>query len=404
MPTDTANTQSAPEAAPANSTETPSFTQETPSSTVDNLPQSEGDFASWLSDRLEKFEKGEETPPWEQKAQEEEEDAQEAKSPEDPAAAKEEEAADKPEEVKEEEDEADEEEDTKNMSASAGAKFKELKTELKQYKAKVSELEKAVAEAKSTPQSSEELEQLRSKISKYEQEIAISRVEATPQYQRGVIEPTEAILQAAASLADRYKVDTRKLVGALREESLAEGSDSLTELAADFSERDRVRLYRMADDLADVSRRRDFLKQNAAKMMAEQQEMAKAEEAKAEQAYLADVKKASEEVWQNAFLKNPVLSKLDKSILDDIRSIGPEADLFDSSMADRAYAVYAGAALPHMVKQFEAATAKVAELEKALAKYKKASPKVSGNTDTTPIANVDDGGFLDAIEKRFTLG
>jgi hypothetical protein len=385
------------EAAPAQTeTSMPSPNQETASSTVENVPQSDGDFASWLTDRLEKFEKGEETPPWEQKQAEEpavEAEGENESKDEEPKST--EEASDEPEAAAEEEDE-----DSKNMSASAGAKFKELKSELKTYKARVSELEKAVEEAKSSTQNSEEFDRLRSQLAEYEQEIAVTRVEATPDFKRAVLEPTQAILDTAAALAGRYKIDTRKLVNALHDESLNEGSDALTELAADFSERDRVRLYRMADDLHDVSRRREYLRQNAAQAYAEQQQRAKTEEARIEQAYKADIKKASEQVWEGAFLQNSTLSKLDKTILDDIRSVGSEADLLDSSAEDRAYAVYAGVALPHMVKQFEAANSKVVELEKALAKYKKATPRASGNADTS-VPDTGTGGFLEAIEKRF---
>lgn len=402
MPTETATNTAAPEAAPATSNEAPSFTQETPSSTVESLPQNDGDFASWLTDRLEKFDKGEETPPWEQKEEAEKSEA-EAKDDSKEAAEDSSEEAET-EEKAETDDEPEDEEETKNMSAAAGAKFKELKSELKEYKAKVSELEKAVEEAKSSPQNSEELEELKSRLSEYEKELAVGRIEATPQYKRGVTEPTEAILEAAAGLADRYKVNVRKLVNALREESVAEGSDALTDLAADFSERDRVRLYRMADDLTEVSRRRDHLKQNAEQVMAEEQKKAEAEESRMENAYKEQASKAAASVWKETFAEHPVISKLDKNILQEVQSAGVEADLLDSDPNTRAFAVYAGLALPHMIKQLETATGKVAELEKALGKYKKAAPKVSGNADTTPAPNSDDVGFLDAIEKRFTLG
>lgn len=405
MPNETTATQAAPEAASSTSTSTeaPSFTQETPSSTVDNLPQSEGDFATWLSDRLEKFEKGEETAPWEQKQEEEVKAEGEAEDKEEEEVKPEAEEKAEPETEEKEEEADDEEEDTKNMSAAAGAKFKELKAELKTYKSKVAELEKAAQQSQSVEQSSEEVEQLKARLAEYEQEIAVTRVEATPEFKRAVIEPTQAILDTASSMAERYKIDARKLVNALREESVSEGSDALTELAADFSERDRVRLYRMADDLADVSRRRDYLRENASKAYAEQQEKAKAEEARAEQAYREKSVKTAAKIWEETFAEHPALSGLDKETVKEIQNSGSEADLLDSTPDVRAYAVYAGVAFPHVVKQLGAAQEKVAELEKALSKYKKASPKVSGNTDTTPTV-VDDVGFLDAIEKRFSLG
>jgi len=396
------------EASPATTntaTETPSPLQETPSSTVENLPQNDGDFATWLSDRLEKFDKGEETAPWEKKEEEAEPAAEKEEEPE----AESEEEDDKSEESKEEKPEAEAEEDddseeTKNMSAAAGAKFKELKTELKEYKAKLAEATKLIEESQSTaPANPEEVETLKAKLAEYEQEIAVTRVEATPEYKRAVIEPTQAILDAASTLAERYKIDARKLVNALREESAAEGSDALTELAGDFSERDRVRLYRMADDLSDVSRRRDYLRENASKAYEEQQAQMKAEEERMEKTYRERTGQIATKIWTETFSEHPVLSKMDKAIMEEVRGAGSEADLLDSTPEERAYAVYAGVALPHLVKQFEAASTKVADLEKALSKYKKASPKVSGNTDTT-VSTPEDTGFLDAIEKRFALG
>lgn len=398
MPTDTTTT----EAAPAQTTnDMPSPMQETPSSTVDNLPQSEGDFASWLSDRLEKFEKGEEVAPWEKK--EEEPQAQEsgtAEPAQDEEPVKEEEAEAEEEKAEEEDEEAE----TKNMSASAGAKFKELKSELKTYKSKVAELEKAVEEARTSPQSSEEVEKLRSQLAEYEQELAVSRVEATPEFKRAVLEPTQAILDTAAAMAERYKINTGKLVNALREESQTEGSDALTELAADFSERDRVRLYRMADDLADVSRRRDYLRENASKAMAEMQERQAAYEKEEAARAKAEMSAAVDRTWDELFSKKSFISGLDAKTLEEAKRHAKETDYYSTPPDERAYAVYSGLILPQVVSQLEASQSKVAELEKALSKYKKAAPKVSGNTDTTPASSVDDGGFLDAIEKRFTLG
>jgi len=389
-----------------NATETPSPLQETPSSTVENIPQAEGDFATWLSDRLDKFEKGEEAAPWEKK---DEETAPEDKKPVEAEAEVQEtpETEDEQDEKADSESQEKEEEDSdevKNMSAAAGAKFKELKNELKEYKAKLAEATKLIEEAKSaSPVDSEEVESLKTKLAEYEQEIAVTRVEATPEYKRAVIEPTQAILDAATTLAERYKIDARKLVNALREESAAEGSDALTELAGDFSERDRVRLYRMADDLSDVSRRRDYLRENASKAYEEQQAKKEAEEAMMEKSYREKTAQIAAKIWTETFSEHPVLTQMDKAVMEEVRGAASEADLLDSSVEERVYAVYAGVALPHVIKQFEAATNKVVELEKALGKYKKASPKVSGNTDTTPTI-VDDGGFLDAIEKRFSLG
>jgi hypothetical protein len=404
-----ANETTTSEAAPAaNTTETPSPLQETPSSTVDNIPQADGDFATWLSDRLDKFEKGEEKAPWTQNEDEKAgEPDTEVKETAEPSAEEEktEESSDEAEDADKdtEEGETDDAEETKSMSAAAGAKFKELKAELKEYKTKLAEAQKAAEEAKSTPANSEEVESLRARLTEYEQEIAVARVEATPEYKQAVLQPTQAILDAAAALADRYKVDARKLVNALRDESVTEGSDTLTEMAGDFSERDRVRLYRMADDLTEVARRREFLRDNASKAMEEMEQ----KRAQMEKAREVEMKKemdgAVDKAWSEVFEGKEFTTALDSEVIEKARKYAKETDYYNTPLEERAYAVYSGLILPAVVAKYEETRSKMAELEKALSKYKKASPKVSGNTDTTPQVS-EDTGFLDAIEKRFSLG
>lgn len=379
------------------------MTAETPSSSVDN-PQP-GDFASWLDGKLSSFEKGQEVAPWEkqEEASTEETDSQDTETETETDSEKETEQEESTEDSKE----SDEDEDTKSMTGSAGAKFKELKNELKTYKSKVAEMEKALAERETEVGSSEEttsqLADLRSKLEEYEREIAVSRIEASPQFKEAVLQPTQAILDSAISLAEKYEVTPRKLVDALRHESTGDTSDALTEIAADFSERDRVRLYRMADDLAEVSRRRDYLKENASKAMAEMTEKQKLEEAAAEKRYKEETVKIANETWSQTFEGNPVIQSLGEEVIKELKSAATEADLLDSVPEERAYAVYAGVALPHLVKKYSEVISKLAETEKALGKYKKATPKVSGNTDTS-TQKQDPGGFLDAIEKRFSLG
>lgn len=378
------------------------MTNETPSSSVDI--QQPGDFASWLNDKLDSFEKGQETAPWDKK-EENSEQSEVAESEEQTEPSSEEETQEKEVESEDSEDKETEEE-IKTMSGSAGAKFKELKGELKSYKAKVAEMEKMLAERQNSnfeEQSSPQLEELQARVAEYEREIAVARIEASPQYKQAVLEPTQAILDTAITLAEKYEVAPKKLVNALREESSGDASDALMELASDFSERDRVRLYRMADDLAEVSNRREYLKQNAAQAMAEMAERQQAEEAQFEKQYKEQVFQTANSTWDETFANNPIIQSLGDNVVKELQQASSEADLVDAGLEERAYAVYAGVALPHIVKKYAEISEKLAEAEKALGKYKKASPKVSGNVDTSPQKQ-EIGGFLDAIEKRFTLG
>ncbi len=401
-------TTEAPEAQTNN--EMPSPMQETPS-TVENVPQDNPDFASWLSDRLDNFQKGQETPPWEESKEEPNKDSETEQKPKSTDDAGEkattedaEESADKEEEVSEEDTSDDSEaDDIKNMSATAGTKFKELKTELKTYKSRVSELEETVKQLQESPSDPAEVKQMQEKLQAYEQEISVARVEASQQYKQAVTEPTELIFDAVASLAERYKVDARKLVGALREESAAgaDGSDALVEIAGDFSERDRVRLYRMADDLSEVSQRREYLRANAVEARQELEQR----ESQAEKERMLQMKSEMEasvnNTWNEVFKSKPFIAALDAKVIDETHTAAKAVDFFQAPPEERAYAVYSGLLLPHIAKELEAVKAKASEYEKALSKYKKASPKASG--DSPSVASVkSDVGFLDAIEERFS--
>jgi hypothetical protein len=380
-----------------------SMVAETPSSSIDI--QQPGDFASWLNDKLDSFEKGQETAPWENQGDKESEEAEATTENNDAAEKEQETEVEQVEESKTTDEDKETEEEIKSMSGSAGAKFKELKNELKSYKSKVAEMEKVLSEreASSETQSSPQLEELRTKVEEYEREIAVARIEASPQFKEAVLVPTQAILDSAISLAEKYEVAPRKLVEALRQESSGDTSDALTELAADFSERDRVRLYRMADDLTEVQNRREYLKENASKAMAEMAEKQKAQELQLEKEYREEALKIANSTWEQTFAKNPVIQSLGEDVVKQLQQAAPEADLLDTAPEERAYAVYAGVALPHLVSKYAEVTQKLAEAEKALSKYRKASPKVSGNIDTSSQKQ-EVGGFLDAIEKRFTLG
>ena len=408
MSTENTNTTSnETPSSPSTSEQMSALTAETPSSSTENLSQSStntqsGDFASWLSDRLDSFEKGQETAPWEktEEPQSTEEDATEEKTDTT------EEASAEPESEKDSKTEVEEDTDTKNMSGSAGAKFKELKNELKAYKAKVAEMEKVLSERNSktgVDQDNPYIQELKARVEEYEREISVARIEASPQFKQAVLEPTQAILDAAVTIAQKYEIAPRKLMDALRQESLEESSDALTELASDFSERDRVRLYRMVDDLAEVSRRRDILKENASRALSEMQQQQEMEEMQAEKRYREEIAKVATSTWDETFSNNPIIKSLGEDVMKEVQSASSEADLVDSAPEERAYAVYAGVALPHLVKKYAEVSAKLAETEKALSKYKKATPRVSGNTDTSPQKQ-EVGGFLDAIEKRFSLG
>jgi hypothetical protein len=305
---------------------------------------------------------------------------------------KEEKAEIKSEEVPEDaaggEDE-DAEEIPKSMSRSAGAKFKELKSELKDWKTKYAELEKVVNESK--PQTPPDYEDLKSKVAEYEKELSVTRVEATEQFKQAVVLPLNQALTAAYSLADKYKVEERVLQEALAETDIDKQSEMLQDLASSFSERDRIGLYRLADDVAVLLKRKEEIKANAQAAYSTLTEQQKKQGAEARA-------KSLDTVYATLSQKIPLFGN--KDIASKVKEVASATDLGTAKPDVQAYAAYAGALLPHIVKEYQAQASKIAELEKTITSFRRTVPKAGGGKQTATQSLSADVGFLEALESH----
>ena len=319
-------------------------------------------------------------------------------------------AKDKPAEVVEEDP------DVKNMTPNAGAKFKEIKAEAKTYKARVAELETKLAEVekggtKPDPAEADRLSaaiaEKEAKLAEYEQELestrAVYAIEKTREYQETVIQPTAAILSVVERLAKKYTeqgVTDKKLLAVLEIEDPDLQGDQIAEIAAQFSERDRVSLYTLGDDYSAVLAQRDELRSKATEALKVREKIAQEEQSRAAADADRKWKSTAESVWQKMKDKIPLPAEERAAIEAEVTK-QISAAKFDTLSDDvKAFAAYSGALVPHVVKQAKALEAKVAELEQTLTKYRTATPGGAAGSEASPSA-VDEGvGFLDAIEKQ----
>jgi hypothetical protein len=307
---------------------------------------------------------------------------------EDPKAAKE-------EPVKEDGDKAAEEdvEELPTMSKAAGAKFKQLKAEVKTWKQKVADLEKQVAEKETAEQQfkvPEDYETLKNQVAEYEKEISVSRVEASPQFKQSVIEPLNGVLSAAYAMASRYQVPEQTMEAVLQEQNPAKQDELLQEMVSGFTERDRLNLYRLVDDIGVILQRREEILTNASQA---RELLTKQEQERVS----SETKQAMQNVWEVLSKKVPLFS--DTKIAEEVRSKALSSNLLEAKPDVRAYAAYSGAVLPHLLKQNQSLTTKVAELEKTLAGIRKTVPK-AGQGKTVAAEVASDIGFLDALEAQ----
>ena len=282
------------------------------------------------------------------------------------------------------------------LTEKAGNRWKELKSEIKEWKRKYEEASTSQVPAEELNKlkaAEAEVSSLREKLETYEREITGIKLEATEEYQKRVTQPIESIRSVVEDLADTYELDLEALNAAVVEGNRKDRVRKLAQLAETMLEPDRLKLYRAAEEFDAVVDTKVALEENAAETL-KKFELERAEAQRRQSVEeLRKQKAASDETWELLTQKLPFLA--DEATAKSIRA---EADTEDFNSADpglRAYIAYAGAALPRVAKALREKSNRIAELERQIGAFKGATPAPGGSA---PASGAKPGSFLDAIE------
>ena len=270
----------------------------------------------------------------------------------------------------------------------ASSAFQRLKTELKserveretltqrakEAEAKVAELEGVVG--------AETVETLQQRVQDYENAQMVTNLEQTNAYHEAVIQPLEQVF------TEVEKLDP------------TEQENAVAELMATASDRDKAVFYRLASEIDPILQRRDNLRNNAEEALKE------AELVNDERNKIALADKAAQRVdvtknvTQRIKDKVPFLSGFEGLDLDTIQKEAADVDPTVVHSVDFAYQAVAARLLPSMVKEYASSQKLIEELTKQLASYEDAEPKLSGGTNSAPLAGSSSkgGDFASSIE------
>lgn len=290
-------------------------------------------------------------------------------------------------------------------TAEAKTQWGVLRKELAEERTKAKELEQKLSELTSKDPSTElekQLEEVNSRVAQYEEELAVARVERSEEYQRVVTRPLQALMEASAAIAAKYNQDPEALYDVFSEVDPAKQGTRLAEVVKDMSEPDRIRIYRMADDSASIFAKSAELQQNAGKALKElEAREAKAAEEQSKK-HALEVRGAMKDVFGLLEKRMPALEGTTLTSL--LEAAQKDVNLTGAPVDQQAYSLAAGVVLPELIKAVRAREAKVAQLEKELASFKKASPKIesSGVEGAAAIKESpkDSVGFMEAINQR----
>jgi len=398
MPEDTAATTAAPSSADNPTNVTPTSSAMESASDSSNSGESQ---PSWFSALDKAF------------ASEESENPENATEPPSEPSAEATDADDS-EDPKELSEDNGDEENIKNMTPSAGSKFKEIKAEAKAARARVAELEARLAEVEgSTRPDVAETEKLQaaisekeSRIAEYEKELAISRFEATEEYRQTVVGPMAAILGVVEEFAKDYEISEKALMNLLEEPDRKKQGEMIAEVASNFSERDRFSLYQLGDDYAAILDQRDNLRSRAQEALAVREKSLKSEQAVKLEESRKQWAASTKSVWEEFKKRVPLPDdpKAREAFESNVSSQVSELNFDTLSTEHKAIAAFSGAVMPEIVKQNKSLSAEVAELKNALKKYQSATPGAGSGSDTKPQEVESSLGFLEALEQRWAQG
>jgi hypothetical protein len=297
--------------------------------------------------------------------------------------------------------EADIKRETANMPASQRAAFTKLRYEARdlkrQLKAAMDEKSKAQTPAENSEANEEvarlkaEYDAMKEKVSQYESEAFVTRLESSELYLKEVAAPREAVANAISDIAKRYSdIDQDAVVSAVR----SGDPDRISRVTADMSEFDRYNFYNHVTRYHDINRHEENLRANSKDTLENyyrsqrEQEQARAVEEK------NTWEKSVGDVWKQLEDDFPVLAPVDgdddwNQKLETVKSFATPDRFQKLTVRERAEALHRAAAFPVLVTELEAALDELKSAHEKLSKYESATPGMepdggSGHDGSSP--------------------
>jgi len=304
---------------------------------------------------------------------------------------------------------ADADEPPAGLDEKAGNKWKEIRENAKAAatRAEAAEARALAAEEKLKGFDPDEIANLRKRSTEQESELSISRVEATKEYKDAVTVPIGQVVDAAKALAKRYNLPERDVVSALQETDADKQSELLQGLAATLGTRDQSRLFRMGDDMLMLNGRKDLIIGNAAETL-KRIELKRTEQIAAfETGSKAEQAAAYDGVWNNLKTQSDFFNVDAEGVDPDHKAAITEAvkiarGLHFETLApqQKAFAAYAGAHFPYLMKVIGALQTENEGLVAERAKLRASAPGAGGGGAGAPIVagdeNLDFGVGMEA--------
>lgn len=294
------------------------------------------------------------------------------------------------------------EELAQGMDQKASDKFKQLRQELKDFKqkqkevivpedvqTKLQELELKAAEAEGLRQQVEELASVSAKV----------KVESSKEYKEKVLNPAIEILQEADQIAEAYQIDSEVIQAIIREQDKEIQAKLIQSHLSELNEVEKQDVYRMIYEYKGLGKIRQEMLDKAEEKISQ----IEAQQIAEQQKQIEEEKKAVQSIQANIWDK---YKQVIPGFVDEngepteewtkLRNRSLAIDFNKAAGKDKAYAAFAGVALPHVIKELNNAKKLLQEYSGKEANDLLRRPKLGQPSPQEP-SDADD--FLTAMRK-----
>lgn len=288
----------------------------------------------------------------------------------------------------------------------AESDLKNAQRELAELKAKGDEYQQS---AKEVAELKEQLEAIQQEREELDGELYMSRVQSTREWKRYITEPLNQIIQDAEFFSKRNQTDTGDLIDALQADSNGDPA-KLESVIADWSERDKAKVWALADNLLQIEKRKSELESNSKAAYEASMERNSKEQQEQYQQYIAQRETAVSEVLPK--ISEKVFNLLPEDKRPDINKLQKEIMGYDEWPENlKVYGILGATVLPDLVDQISSLQKELSETKENNVKLRGGAPAAAGgNSPKTPTetaksvdyTKVDTDDFVKGLVSRIS--
>jgi hypothetical protein len=286
----------------------------------------------------------------------------------------------------------------------AESELKTAQRELAELKAKGEEYQQAANEVSELKEQLEAIQQEREAL---DGELYLTRVQSTKEWKQYIAEPLNQIIQDAEFYSQRNKTDAGDLINALQADSNGDPAQ-LENIIADWSERDKTKVWALADNLLQIEKRKGELESNSKAAYEASMERQSKEQQDEYKQYIAHRETAVSEVLPK--ISEKVFSLLPEDKRPDMNKLQQEVMGYDEWPENlKVYGILGATVLPDLVDQITSLQKQLSETKENNVKLRGGAPAAAGGnapkspTETSKSVDytkIDTDDFVKSLVSR----